>query len=64
MVDFLEYEASSRQGVSTAAHHDGIRKGRTRSFGRDALEDIVDEGVEDGHRLVRDTGVGVHLLEH
>ena len=29
----------------------------------DALEDVVDEGVEDRHRLVRDTRVGVDLLE-
>lgn len=28
-----------------------------------ALEDVVDKGVEDGHRLVRDTSVRVHLLE-
>ena len=28
-----------------------------------ALEDIVDEGVQDGHGLVGDTGVGVDLLE-
>lgn len=25
---------------------------------------IVDKGVEDGHSLVRDTGVRMHLLEH
>eukprot|EP00249_Psilotum_nudum_P037013 c9296_g1_i1 orf=1-282(-) len=30
----------------------------------DALEDVVDEGVQDGHGAVGDTGVGVHLLEH
>jgi len=29
----------------------------------DALEDVVDEGVEDGHGTVGDTGVGVDLLE-
>ena len=42
----------------------GRRKRRTRSFGRNALEDIVDKGVKDGHRLVGDTSVRVHLLEH
>ena len=30
----------------------------------DTLKDIVDKGVEDGHRLVGDTSVRVHLLEH
>ena len=33
----------------------------TRRLGRDALEDIVDERVEDGHRRVGDTGVGADL---
>ena len=31
------------------------------SLGSDSLEDIVDEGVEDGHGLVGDTSVGVDL---
>ena len=38
--------------------------GQTASLGGDALEDVVDEGVHDGHGLGGDTGVGVHLLEH
>ena len=33
-------------------------------LGRDALGDIIDEGVHDGHALLRDTGIGVNLLEH
>ena len=36
---------------------------RTGSLSRDTLENVVDEGVQDGHRLVRDTRVGVDLLE-
>ena len=32
-------------------------------LGGDALEDVVDEGVEDGHGAVGDTSVGVDLLE-
>ena len=36
---------------------------RTRSLGSDALENVVHEGVEDGHSLVRDTRVRVDLLE-
>jgi hypothetical protein len=34
-----------------------------RGLGRDALEDVVDERVEDEHGLVGDTSVGVDLLE-
>lgn len=32
-------------------------------LGRDALEDVVDERVQDGHGAVGDTSVRVHLLE-
>ncbi len=30
----------------------------------DALEDVVDERVQDGHSALGDTGVGVNLLQH
>lgn len=33
------------------------------SLGSDSLENVVDEGVEDGHGLVGDTSVGVDLRE-
>ena len=33
-------------------------------LGGDTLEDVVDERVHDAHRLGRDAGVGVHLLQH
>ena len=29
----------------------------------DLLEDVVDEGVQDGHGPLGDSGLGVHLLE-
>ena len=32
-------------------------------LGSNTLEDIVDEGVHDGHSLLGDTGIGVDLLE-
>ena len=38
--------------------------GQTGGLGGDALEDVVDEGVHDGHGLAGDAGVGVHLLQH
>uniref|UniRef100_A0AAG5DIR6 Uncharacterized protein n=1 Tax=Anopheles atroparvus TaxID=41427 RepID=A0AAG5DIR6_ANOAO len=33
-------------------------------LGRDPLEDVVDEAVHDAHRLRRDAGVRVDLLQH
>ena len=38
--------------------------GQTGSLGGDALEDVVHEGVHDGHGLGGDAGVGVDLLQH
>jgi len=38
--------------------------GQTGGLGSDALEDVVHEGVHDGHSLAADASVGVHLLEH
>jgi hypothetical protein len=38
--------------------------GELSGLSGDALEDVVDEGVHDGHTLLADTGVGVDLLEH
>ena len=32
-------------------------------LGCDTLEDIVDEGIHDGHSLLGDSGIGVDLLE-
>ena len=37
--------------------------GETGGLGGDALEDVVDEGVHDGHGLGADASVGVDLLE-
>ena len=37
---------------------------KTSSFLGNTLEDIVDEGVHDGHGLVGDTSIGVYLLEN
>ena len=38
--------------------------GKAGSFGRDALEDVVDERVHDAHGLAGDTSVRVNLLQH
>jgi len=38
--------------------------GETRGLRSDAFEDVVDEGVHDGHGFGGDSGVRVHLLQH
>jgi hypothetical protein len=38
--------------------------GELGCLGGELLEDVVDEGVHDGHGLGRDANVRVHLLEH
>ena len=38
--------------------------GEARGLGSESLEDVVDEGVHDGHGLGGHAGVGVNLLEH
>ena len=38
--------------------------GKLAGLGTDALEDVVDEGVHDGHALLGDSCVGVNLLQH
>ena len=34
------------------------------SLSSNSLEEVVDEGVHDGHGLGGHSGVGVHLLQH
>jgi hypothetical protein len=38
--------------------------GKLSGLSGNALEDVVDEGVHDGHALLGDAGVGVNLLQH
>ena len=38
--------------------------GELSCFGGDPFEDIVDEGVHDGHALLGDTRIGVDLFQH
>ena len=43
---------------------EGLVLDESRSFAREFLEKIVDEGVHDAHRLGRNSHVGVHLLQN
>ena len=48
------------------ARRDGlllVLERETRGFRGDALEDVVDEGVHDGHGLGRDSDIGVNLFQ-
>ena len=38
--------------------------GQAAGLKGEALEDVVDEGVHDGHSALGDAGLGVDLLEH
>ena len=59
-----EHESDSSLDF-TAAESGLLAVGRELSgLGSDALEDIVDEGVHDGHTLLGNTGVGVDLFEN
>ncbi|CAK5273288.1 unnamed protein product, partial [Mycena citricolor] len=37
---------------------------KTRSFSGDPFKDIINETVHDAHRLARNTGIGVYLLQY
>ena len=50
-------DLSGRDGLSL------VVESETGSFSGDSLEDVIHEGVHDGHALGADTGVGVHLLQ-
>ena len=41
-----------------------VVESKTGSFTGDTLEDVVNEGVHDGHGLAGYTSVGVDLLQH
>jgi hypothetical protein len=62
MVDFLEYAANSDTSVRPKSDYQV--KQHTGSLGGNSLEDIVDKGVQNRHRLVGNTGIRMNLLQH
>jgi hypothetical protein len=62
IVDFLEYAANSDFLVRSISNYQV--KQPTRGFSGNTLENIIDEGVQDGHCFVGDTGVRMYLLQH
>jgi hypothetical protein len=59
-----KHEADSSLDLSATESRLLVVRRELSSLTGDALENIVDEGVHDGHSLLGDTGVGVHLLQH
>ena len=55
----------SHGGLDFSGRHGRLLvvSGELGGFRGDLLEDVVDEGVHDGHRLGGDAGVRVHLLQ-
>ena len=59
-------EDESDSSLDLAGRQGGLL-GATSQLGglqSDSLEDIVDEGVQDGHASLGDANVGVNLLQH
>lgn len=59
-----EEETDGSLDLATGDRRSLVVVSQTGGLGGDALEDIVDKAVHDGHSLAADTGVGVHLLQH
>ena len=55
----------TNSGLDFAAGKGGLLVvgGELSGLGSDALEDVVDEGVHDGHSLLGDTSIGVDLFQ-
>ena len=62
----LTGEEQADGGLDLAGRQGGLLvvAGQAGSLKGQALEDVVDERVQDGHAALGDASVGVHLLEH
>ncbi|CAL9148194.1 unnamed protein product [Musa hybrid cultivar] len=62
----LTREDQADGGLDLAGRDSGLLvvAGEAGGLLGELLEDVVDEGVHDGHGLAGDTDVGMHLLEH
>ncbi|KAJ1282567.1 hypothetical protein BS78_03G062500, partial [Paspalum vaginatum] len=62
----LPWENEAHGGLDLAGRDGGLLvvARELGGLGGELLEDVVDEGVHDGHGLGRDADVGVHLLQH
>ena len=62
----LTREQQADSGLNLSGRESGLLvvADQTAGFTSQALEQIVDERVHDGHGAARDTGIGVDLLQH
>ena len=62
----LTGEEQADGGLDLAGRQGGLLvvAGQAGSLKGQALEDVVDERVQDGHAALGDASVGVHLLQH
>ena len=65
MLGELSWEDETDSGLDLTRGDGGLAVVRSElgCLGSDALKDVVDKRVEDGHRLVGDTSVRVDLLQ-
>ena len=65
MLGKLSGEEQADSGLDLAGRKGALLvvAGQTAGLKGKALEDVVDERVQDGHAALADAGVGVHLLE-
>lgn len=61
-MDFLLYAASLEASVATRSNISIIELDRSKI--QSTLNHTIDEGVQDGHGPVGDTGIRVDLLQH
>jgi len=59
-----KHEANGGLDLAATERRLLVVSGELASFGSNALKDVVDEGVHDGHALLGDASVWVNLLEH
>ena len=59
-----QHETNSRLNLATAQSSLLAESRKTTSLGGNAIKDIVDEGVHDGHALLGDSRIRVDLLEN
>ena len=62
----LSGEEESDSGLDLSGREGGLLAVARQAGGlkSEALEDVVDEGVQDGHASLGDASVGVNLLQH
>ena len=59
-----EHETDSSLNLARRKSGLFVVSGKLSSLGSDTLEDIVDKRVHDGHSLLRDSSIRMHLLKN